>query len=55
MIEFVLAGATMVQLGTINYSFPDKSEQILIRLKNWLKKNNINQIMDIKGAIKSHQ
>ncbi|MBC8197310.1 MAG: dihydroorotate dehydrogenase [Candidatus Marinimicrobia bacterium] len=54
VIEFILAGATMIQLGTINFSQPHRNEEILIQLKNWLNKNNISQIMDLKGAVECY-
>ena len=55
VIEFILAGATMVQLGTINFSQPNRCQEILSDLKNWMSENNINQIMDIKGAVECYQ
>lgn len=55
VIEFVIAGATMVQLGTINYSQPNRNEEILIDLLKWMSKNNIKQIMDLNGTLESYQ
>lgn len=54
VIEFILAGATMIQLGTINFSQPQRNEEILVQLKKWLNENNISQIMDLKGAVECY-
>ncbi len=54
VIEFILAGATMIQLGTINFSQPQRNEEILVQLKKWLNEKNISQIMDLKGAVECY-
>ena len=55
VIEFIMAGASMVQLGTINFSHPNKNEEILLDLKNWLIENEIENIMNLKGVVECYQ
>jgi dihydroorotate dehydrogenase (NAD+) catalytic subunit len=55
VIEFIMAGASMIQLGTINFSQPNKNEEILTELQQWLTENKVEQIMDIKGAVECYQ
>ena len=55
IIEFILAGAHLVEIGTLNYKEPG----ISIRLKNeidvFCKENQIDNILDIKGQVKYFQ
>lgn len=55
VIEFIMAGASMIQLGTINFSQPNKSEEIISELKQWLTENKVKEIMDIKGSVECYQ
>ena len=55
VIEFIMAGASMVQLGTINFSQPNKNEQILLDLKNWLIGNNVKKLLDLKSIVECYQ
>mgnify|MGYP002854880608 CR=1 FL=1 len=55
IIEFILAGAQLVEIGTLNYKEPG----ISIRLKNevdiFCKNNGIDNILDLKGQVKYFQ
>jgi len=51
-IEFFLAGATAVAIGTGNFIKPDLSLRIIEGLKNYLKKRNITSIGSITGALR---
>jgi len=51
VIEFLLTGAKFIQLGTINYKFPNLVTSITSNLKDYIKEHSINQIDDIVGAI----
>ncbi|MCK4917080.1 MAG: dihydroorotate dehydrogenase [Candidatus Omnitrophica bacterium] len=50
-IEFILAGATAVSLGTVNLVDPDSSKTVLIGIKEYMKKKKITDINDIRGLV----
>ena len=50
-IEFFLAGATAIQIGTANFIDPTVSIKILDGIEDYLKENNFNSIYDIIGAL----
>ena len=49
IIEFIRAGSTMIQIGTLNYRNPSLSDQFFDDLLNFLKTNNINDINELIG------
>lgn len=51
-VEFILAGASAVSIGTANFINPYAPLEILDGLKNYLTKNNFNSINELKGNIK---
>lgn len=51
-IEFMLCGATAVQVGTGNFVNPKASIDIINNLEKYLKENKINDIKNIIGALK---
>lgn len=51
VIEFLLAGATCVQIGTANFIHPDITEKIIHDLKVYCIKNNIYDIRSLIGAM----
>ena len=50
-IEFILAGATAVSLGTVNLVDPDSSKTVLIGIKEYMKKKKITDINNIRGLV----
>ena len=54
VIEFILAGADLVEIGTLNYTNPNIGVEIKKDLINFCKKNNINKLSDLKGKVKYH-
>ena len=52
-IEFMLAGATAIEIGTANFLDP----QVTVRVKNgineWLDSHGCKSVMDIVGALES--
>lgn len=50
-IEFLLAGASAIQIGTANFIDPTVSIKVLEGIEDYLKRHNINQINDIIGAL----
>lgn len=49
-IEFLLAGATAVQVGTASFADPRSTEKVLAGLGRWCKSHGVNQISDLIGA-----
>ncbi|MBU1912160.1 MAG: dihydroorotate dehydrogenase [Candidatus Omnitrophica bacterium] len=50
-IEFMLAGATAIQVGTANFIEPGVSGKIIKGIEAYLKKHKIERIQDIAGSI----
>lgn len=51
VIEFIMAGATCVQIGTANFAEPRIGEVILEELNEYMEKNNIKSLDEIRGII----
>ena len=51
VIEFIMAGATCVQLGTVNFVNPRIGQEILKDLENYMKMNNIESLDEIRGIV----
>ncbi len=51
VIEFMLAGATAVSIGTGNFITPDTSIKAIEGIENYMKKNNIENLTDIIGKV----
>lgn len=50
-IEFFLAGATGIQVGTANFIDPAISSKIVIGIEDYLKRHHFNSIYDIIGKL----
>lgn len=50
-IEFIMAGATIVQIGTASFMNPSASMQVIDGMTAFLDSHNIKNIMDIRGVI----
>ena len=50
-IEFLLAGATAVQIGTANFVEPTVTIDVLNGIKNYMKRHNLNDVHQIIGAL----
>jgi len=51
VLEYVLAGAAAVQVGTANYRDPDVGNSIIVELDTLLDKNNMGSIPDLVGKV----
>ena len=51
VIEFMLAGATAVQIGTASYWDPCATEKIVDGLEQWCAEHGVNRIADLTGGI----
>jgi dihydroorotate dehydrogenase (NAD+) catalytic subunit len=50
-VEFMLAGATAVQVGTASYADPRAVENIANNLKRWCATHNVAQVSSLTGAL----
>jgi len=51
IIEFIMVGASAVQIGTVNFSHPTIAPSLIKGLEDYCINENINNIMEIKGII----
>ena len=51
-IEFMMAGASTVQVGTANLADPTAMERIVNEMDEWCAKNNVKDINEIVGTLK---
>lgn len=50
-IEFLLAGASAIQIGTANFIDPSISEKVVDGIEDYLKRHNFNSVQEIIGAL----
>jgi dihydroorotate dehydrogenase (NAD+) catalytic subunit len=50
-VEFMLAGATAVQIGTANYADPRATERIAKGLEHWCRSHHIERVSQLTGAL----
>ena len=51
VVEFMLAGATAVQIGTASYWDPCSTEKIVDELQNWCVEHDISRLADLTGGL----
>lgn len=51
-LEFLMAGATMVAVGTANFFNPSATTEIIDGLERYVKEEGLSSIMDIVGIVK---
>lgn len=51
-IEFMLAGATAVAIGTANFTDPHTTENVIFGIERYCKENSIGKVTDLTGALK---
>ena len=51
-VEFILAGASAVSLGTVNLTYPNKAKQILKGIKDYMKKKKVSDVKELRGKMK---
>ena len=51
-IEFIMAGASMVSVGTANFYNPYASIEVVEGIEEFMKQNSISSIADIRGIVK---
>ncbi len=50
-IEFLMAGATAIEIGTANFLDPAISEKVAIGINEWLDKHGVKDIHEIIGVV----
>lgn len=50
-MEFIMAGATMVAVGTANFTNPRATEEVIDGIEAYMIRNNINDINDLIGCV----
>jgi dihydroorotate dehydrogenase (NAD+) catalytic subunit len=50
-VEFLLAGATAVQIGTASYADPRAVERIAESLQRWCTRHQVNKVSDLVGTV----
>ena len=51
IIEFMLAGATAVQIGTASYWDPVATEKIVAELETWCTEHNVARLAELTGGL----
>jgi len=54
-VEFLLAGATAVQVGTASYADPRATEKIAKGLESWCKSHNVEKVSSLTGALQGRE
>jgi dihydroorotate dehydrogenase (NAD+) catalytic subunit len=52
-LEFMLAGATAVQIGTANFLNPSAAQDISRGMERWLYENGVKDVRELIGALRS--
>lgn len=52
-IEFMLAGATSIQIGTANFIDPQVSVKVIEGIEQYCKSNGIDEVTDLVGALEN--
>ena len=50
-VEFLLAGATAVQIGTANFIDPQITIKVIDGINDYLKRHNYNSVQEIIGLV----
>jgi dihydroorotate dehydrogenase (NAD+) catalytic subunit len=52
-VEFMLAGATAVQVGTASYADPRATERLAKGLESWCKSHDVEKVASLTGGLKT--
>ncbi len=52
VVEFLLAGATAVQIGTANYADPRATERLTKQLYKWCKGHQVERVASLTGGLR---
>ena len=48
-IEFLIAGASAIQIGTANFIDPQVTEKVIDGIEEYLNQNNFNSVQEVIG------
>ena len=51
IVEFMLAGATAVQIGTASYWDPVATEKIATELERWCVEHGLKRVAELTGGL----
>lgn len=51
-IEFIMVGAHLVQIGTANFVNPEASKEVIAGITDYMKKENIKSLDEIRGIVR---
>ncbi|WP_018755668.1 dihydroorotate dehydrogenase [Paenibacillus terrigena] len=51
VIEFIMAGASVIQIGTYNFMNPRAGEQMTEGIKKWMEQENVSTLEEIRGIL----
>ena len=54
-VEFLLAGATAVQIGTASYADPRAVQRIAESLERWCGHHQVSRVADLVGGVRMHE
>lgn len=54
VVEYILAGASAVQIGTANFRDPGITENIVVSLEQYFKENNYQELQQLIGALETY-
>jgi dihydroorotate dehydrogenase (NAD+) catalytic subunit len=52
VVEFLLAGACAIQVGTASFTRPALAAEILSGLQTWMEKNGVSSVSELIGAVR---
>jgi dihydroorotate dehydrogenase (NAD+) catalytic subunit len=52
-VEFLLAGATAVEIGTASFADPCATERVARQLESWCKNHDVERVASLTGALKT--
>ena len=55
VVEFILCGATAVEIGTALFVEPSLPVRIVNDLKRYLKRKNLKSLADLKGKVRKYE
>jgi dihydroorotate dehydrogenase (NAD+) catalytic subunit len=50
-VEFLLAGATAIQIGTASYADPRATERLARGLESWCRNHQVEKVTNLTGAL----
>ena len=51
-LEFIMAGATMVAVGTANFNEPATTVQVIEGIEQFMQQNGVKDINELIGCVK---